>query len=393
MRIAHRYRQPRWATAHPLIFAIPCSLVLLLAYVAGCSGDQAERGTLRIGAVLPLTGDSAAWGEQGRWGIELAVAKVNKAGGVGGRRVEVVFEDSQALPRNAVNAFNKLSQVDVVRAVVGDIVSASTLAMAPLAEDRHVVLIAPTASAPAITNAGDFVFRVWPSDLLEGAAAADWAHSQRFEKVAILHIANDYGSGLAAAFRERLEGAGGKVVSVQSYAQDQTDFRPYLTRVKFESADVVYLVSYYKDAGLVLKQAREMGLTTKFLGATAVESPDLLRLAGDAAEGLIYPTIVDFDPSNPSARQKEFIDEFTAAHGKAPDWASSHAHDAALVIIEAMRSGARTGDEIRTAINTRRVFEGVTGTIRFDDHGDVVNKPVVMKTVRGGTFVALAAGR
>lgn len=219
------------ATRCSVVTIVPILFIfLLLAFASSRSYSDPvnDSGPIRIGAVLPLTGDSAEWGQQGRWGIEFAVRKFDLAGGVNGRPVEVVFEDSQAIPRLAVTAFNKLARLNGVQAVIGDMVSATTLAMAPLANDMHVVLIAATASAPAITQAGEFVFRMWPSDLLEGSAAADWARSQGFGKVAILHIANDYGSGLAATFQSKFESRGGKIVSIQSYAQDQTDFRPYL---------------------------------------------------------------------------------------------------------------------------------------------------------------------
>jgi branched-chain amino acid transport system substrate-binding protein len=390
------FRQSRRAFIRALRSVAVCALLpaTFLALQTGLGESQTATTAppIRLGAVLPLTGDSASWGQQGRWGIDFAVRQINARGGIQGRQIEIVFEDSQALPRLAVTAFSKLTQVDHVPAVIGDIVSATTLAMAPLAEERQVVLIAPTASAPALTKAGKFIFRVWPSDLLEGGAAANWARSQGMQKAAILHIANDYGSGLAGAFGARFESLGGKVVSIQSYGQDQTDFKPYLLRVKSEAPDVVYLVSYYKDAAQLLKQAKEIGVNRKFLGATAVESPDLLTLAGTAAEGLVYPTIVDFDPSNPTATQTRFISEFKAAYGKDPDWASSHAHDAALVILEVMKAGAITGEQIRAAIDKRRVFEGVTGPIHFDENGDVIDKQVVMKTVRGGAFVVLNSG-
>ncbi len=363
--------------------------LVLALYLGGCQNQTNSADNIKIGAILPLTGDSASWGEQGRWGIESAVREVNESGGIDGKQVEVIFEDSQAIPRVAVTAFGKLSQVDKVQAVIGDIVSATTLAMAPLAEERGVVLIAPTASAPAITKAGKYIFRVWPSDHLEGKAAADWARSQGYKRAAVLHIANDYGAGLAEAFRVNYESGGGKVVFTQSYPQDQTDFRSNLTRVKAELPNLVYVIGYYKHLALALKQAKEMGIDTVFLGPTAVESPDLLKIAGDAAEGLVYLTIVDFDPADPSERQRQFINKFKAAYGKEPDWASSHAYDATLVVLETMKSGARTGEEIRAAIDTRRVFEGVTGTIRFDENGDVVDKRVVIKTVKNGKFTVL----
>lgn len=366
-------------------------LALIIA-LFGCSKPQPTQSApkpVRIGAVLPLTGESADWGKQGRWGIEAAVRDVNAGGGVGGRPLEVIFEDSQALPRRAVPAFSKLASVDHVPAVVGDIVSASTLAMAPLAEEQKIVLVAPTSSAPAITSAGRFIYRVWPSDNLEGTVFGAWASANGYRKVAIVHIATDYGVGLADAFERELSKNGGQVTSRTSYAQNETEFKPYLTKAASSKPDAIYLISYYKDAALALRQAREIGIRQQFFGATAVESPELLKLAGAAAEGLIYPTIVDFDIQNPSSAQRKFIDRFHAAHGSDPDWASSHAYDAVIVIADAMRKGGTTGDEIRQEIDRRKVFSGVTGKIVFDANGDVVDKPVAMKTVRNGKFEAL----
>jgi len=374
----------QYAGTLKVVLAIP--LLLSLVGFGSCSGGSSSRSTLRVGAVLPLTGDSAAWGDQGRKGIEAAVKEINDSGGINGQSLEVVYEDSQANPRLAVSAISKLISVDKVPAVVGDMVSATTLAMAPIAEEKQVVLIAPSASAPAISDAGKFIYRVWPSDLLEGSELAKWAHGQGYKRVCVLYISTDYGLGLSKVFQQTFESLGGSVPSTQGYAQDETNFKPYLARVKSENPDAVYLISYYKDAALALKQAKEIGLNAQFFGATAVESPELVKLAGDAAEGLIYPTIVDFDPANPNDNQRAFIEKFRAAYKTDPDWASSHAHDALLVIAEAMRSGARTGDEIRQAIDKKREFSGVTGRIIFNEKGDVVDKPVAIKMVKNGKF-------
>jgi branched-chain amino acid transport system substrate-binding protein len=167
----------------------------------GCRGGGGSRSTVKIGAVLPLTGDSAAWGDQGRKGIEVAVREVNDSGGVNGQPIEVVYEDSQANPRLAVSAISKLISVDKVPAVVGDAVSATTLAMAPIAEETQVVLIAPLASAPAISDAGKFIYRVWPSDMLEGSEVSKWAHGQGYKCVSVLYIYTDYGFGLLKVFQ------------------------------------------------------------------------------------------------------------------------------------------------------------------------------------------------
>jgi branched-chain amino acid transport system substrate-binding protein len=341
---------------------------------------------VKIGAVLPLTGDSAAWGEQGKYGIELAVEEINAKGGINGKKLEVVYEDSQAIPKNAVTSIQKLINVDKVPAVAGDIVSATTLAMAPIAEKSHTVLIGISSSAPAITNAGEYIYRVWPSDLLEGSVLAEFAAKNKFRKVCILFIQTDYGTGLRDAFKKTLEQKGGKVLLTQGYKQDETDFKAALLKVKSKKPDAVYIVGYYKDSGLIMKQAREIGLKTQFFGATAVESPKLIEIAGDAAEGLIYPIITDFDPEHPTPVAKEFIENFKKKFGVAPDWASSHAHDAVVVIAEAMKKGGATGTGIKKTIDSQKRFEGVTGKIVFDKNGDVIDKPVTIKTVRNGKF-------
>lgn len=344
---------------------------------------------IKIGAVLPLTGDSAAWGEQGKYGIQMAVDEINAAGGIKGRKVTVVYEDSKAEPRTAVSAIQKLTSVDNVPAIVGDITSGATLAMAPIAERSQTILIAPTASAPAISKAGDYIYRVWPSDTLEGSALADYAANSGFKRTAILHIQTDYGTGLRDVFTSGFKAKGGQVVLSEGYNQDETNFKPLLLKVSAIKPDAIYAVGYYKDTALILKQARAMGLKMQFFGATAVESQDLLTIAGKAAEGLIYPIISDFDPDNPTPRAKEFIAKFTKKFGKAPDWASSHTHDALVVVAEAMKKGGTAGPDIKKAIDSTRQFEGVTGKINFDANGDVIDKPVVIKTVRGGKFTVL----
>ncbi len=362
--------------------------LLCLIALSGVVYSESQTGSIKIGAVLPLTGDSAAWGEQGKYGIELAAEEINSTGGINGKRLEVMYEDSQAIPKNAVTSIQKLINVDKVPAVAGDIVSATTLAMAPIAEKSQTVLIGISSSAPAITNAGEYIYRVWPSDLLEGSVLAEFAAKNKYRKVCILFIQTDYGTGLRDAFKKTLEQKGGKVLLTQGYKQDETDFKAALLKVKSKKPDALYIVGYYKDSGLIMKQAKEVGLKTQFFGATAVESPKLIEIAGDAAEGLIYPIITDFDPEHPTPVAKEFIENFKKKFGVVPDWASSHAHDAVIVIAEAMKKGGATGTGIKKTIDSQKHFEGVTGKIVFDNNGDVVDKPVTIKTIRNSKFEA-----
>ena len=199
--------------------------LFVIGLFQGEAFPQSQAGTIKIGAILPLTGDSAAWGEQGKYGIEIAVEEINYKGGINGKKLEVVYEDSQAIPKNAVTSIQKLINVDKVSAVIGDIVSSTTLAMAPIAEKSQTVLIAISASAPAITNAGEYIYRVWPSDLLEGSVLAEFVAKNKYKRVCILHIQTDYGTGLRDAFKKTLEQKGGEIILTQGYKQDETDFK------------------------------------------------------------------------------------------------------------------------------------------------------------------------
>lgn len=368
------------------IYAISLVSCLSLFIFAGCSQ---KTDSVVIGAILPLTGNSAAWGEQGKYGIELAVEELNAKGGIKGRHIEVVYEDSKAVPKDAVSAVRKLISADKVPAIIGDIVSATTLAVAPIVEKEKVVLMGISCSAPPISQAGEYVFRVWPSDLLEGSTLAQYLANKGYKSICVLHMQNDYGSGLAKVFQETFVGRGGKVPLVQAYTQEEVDFKPYLRKIQSFPHDGIYIMGYYQDAALILKQAKEIEIKTKFFGATAVENPKLLEVAGIAAEGLIYPTITDFDVKNPSPVAKDFIEKFKKRFGVDPDWASSHAYDATLVVCEAMKEGGLSGAEIRKTIDSTRKFSGVTGNIIFDDNGDVIDKPVTIKIVKDGKFQPL----
>lgn len=363
----------------PIIFALVLSLTFW-----GC-GEKEK--VIKIGSILPLTGDSADWGANGKYGIDLAVEEINQSGGVNGKKLEVVYEDSQADPKIAVSVVRKLISVNKVPAIVGDIVSATTLAMAPIVEKEQVVLVGISTSAPAITNAGEYTFRVWPSDTYEGTALAKFVYEKGDRKICILHIQNDYGVGLRDVFRKVFTDLGGQILADAGYAKDETDFKSRLTQFSSLRPDGIYLVSYYTDAALVLKQAAELGIKTQFFGATAVESPKLIELAGKAAEGLIYPIVSDFDPDNPNEKAKKFIANLKAKFNVEPHWASTHSYDAVYVIVEGMKRGGLTGSEIQKAMANIKGYIGVTSEITFDEFGDVINKPVTIRWVKDGKFV------
>ncbi|MFZ3091499.1 MAG: ABC transporter substrate-binding protein [Nitrospirota bacterium] len=199
-------------------------LASLMVFSFGC--EKKEEKEIKIGAILPLTGDAAKWGNNTKNGIDLAVEKVNNAGGINGRKLKILYEDTQGTPKNGVAAIQKLITIEKVPAVIDDSMSTVTLAMSPIAEKSKVVLLATGATAPKISEAGDYIFRIWNSDDLEGKVSAKFVYDDlKLYNAAILYINNDYGNGLESVFKKAFEKLGGRIISSESFGQGDTDFR------------------------------------------------------------------------------------------------------------------------------------------------------------------------
>ena len=338
---------------------------------------------IRIGATLPLSGDAAVWGKNTQEGIELALEEVNSAGGVLGRPLKVLYEDTQAMPQEGVTAYQRLTNVERVSVIIDDSVSSVTLAMAPMAMRDQVVILATGAKAPKISEAGEFIFRIWNSESYEGEFAAEYAYGKLgLRRAAILFIENDYGVGLEEVFRTEFTKRGGQITTSEGFAQNATDMRTQLTKIAGGTPEALYLVGYPKEIPIAIKQGLELGLNVQLLGTVAMFDPQLIESAGEAAEGLIFPY-----PRDPSGEHVDrFLQAFREKHGNEPGITADVGYDAVKMIAEAIKlSGGTTGDDIRRGLNMLRDYPGVSGVMTFDEHGDV-HKPMGMKMVTGGQF-------
>lgn len=359
-------------------------LVVSILFIS-CSKDNQAK----IGVLFPMTGDAGQYGVDGKKAIDLAVEQVNKDGGVNMKPIKVFFEDSKADARVGTSAMEKLVSVNKVDAVVGDIVSSVTIPASVIAEKNKTILIAPTSSAPAITNAGQFIYRVWPSDFFEGEAAGKYAKKKGFKKAVILHLNNDYGTQIGEIFTKTFSSTIQKVILNEAYDPKQKDFKTLLTKVKDNNPDVIYIAGYYEDTGELIKQSKRLGINASFIGATAIEDNKFIQLAGSATEGIVYPLASGFDPNSLDSSTKKFVDDFKKKYHYTPSWVESHCYDAFMLIITAMKKTGKTdGESIKKYFDTMGVYNGVTGSIRFDSNGDII-KPVVYKTVRNGKFEKL----
>ncbi len=370
-------------------FRVFVNLIVVVAFVGGillfvgCAKEEPEE--YRIGAILPLTGGAALWGNNVKKGIDLAVEEANSTGGINGRKITVIYEDSKGLAKEGVAAINKLVSIDKVPAILDDCVSSVALAIIPIASKNQVVMISAGSTNPKLSEAGPYFFRVWNSDAEEGLFSARYAYEELgIRKPAILHIENEYGQGLKEVFMEQFRKLGGDAVVIESFKQEAMDFKGQLTKIKGSKPDVIYLVSNAQEIPIILKQARELEIDVPFLGTVAFEDPSIIEKAGNAAEGIIYPF-----PGGPSGGVvQKFRSAYSKRNGEEPGIASDTGYDCAKLIIHGISEGGYSGPAIQKVLADVKGWEGTSGLITFDENGDV-HKPMLMKTVKDGKLVFL----
>lgn len=372
-------------------WTISAMTLVTVAFITTLSCKQ-EPKEIKIGAILPLTGDNAVYGVAIKRGIEIALAAVNENGGIRGRKLTVIFEDDQADPQKTVTAYNKLTKVDKVPMVLGGVFSASTLAIAPLAEKGHIILLSPTSSAVDITKAGDYIFRIYPSDSYDGLFLADFvAEKLKAKSVSILYLQVASISAISEVFKSKFESKGGIVKSYQGYKEGESDFRAPLLVVKQANPDVVFLPGYLKEMAIQLRQARELGLKKPIISISTFFDPKILNLAGNAAEGIMFSTPV-FDPMSQDTVTKMFVESYSKTFKEQPNIWAGYGYDvlrvASYAIDKAIGNKRLTSDGIKDALYSIKDFPGVTGLTTFDQNGDVV-KELRMMQVSQGKFVPL----
>jgi len=360
--------------------------VLALAILVVVIQTKKEPGEIKIGAILPLTGDLGMYGTWAKQGIDLAIEEVNSVGGIDGSKIKIIYEDDQGDAKEAINAMQKLITIDRVPVIIGPLTSSSVLSVAPVAEKSKIVIISPTASSPEITKAGDYIFRNWPSDAFEGKIMAKFAFKKlNLRKVAVIYINNDYGVGAKNVFVKEFGDLGGTILIAESYEQGSTDFRTQLSKIKNELPDAIYAPGYSKELGLILRQAKEMRIQTQFLSGVDFEGPKTLEIAGEAAEGAIYAT-PGFNSESKEPVVQKFQKKFKAKYGKEAENFAAHSYDATKIIVQVIRNRGYSSSGIKRALYKIANYPGVTGITTFDEFGDV-EKSYLIKTVKNGHFV------
>lgn len=354
---------------------------------APAAQTASDKEPIIIGQVGSLTGSEATFGISARQGIALALQEVNAAGGVKGRPLVLRSYDSQGKPEEAAQAATRLISQDHVAVILGEAASSNSMAMAEKAQAAGVPMISPTSTNPAVTQKGNYIFRVCFIDPFQGEVMAKFAHDvQHLKRVAIVQDNKSaYSVGLATEFRRKFTELGGTVVATESYSKGDTDFRAQLTSIKKTKPDSLFVPGYYTDAGFIARQARELGLSATMLGGDGWESERLFELGGEAIEGSYY--VNHYSVENPDPVIQDFITRYKAAYNnQVPDSVAALAYDAARVAIEAMkRAPDLSGAAVRDQIAATRDFPGVGGAITLDANRDAVKQAVILKVEGGKT--------
>jgi branched-chain amino acid transport system substrate-binding protein len=358
-----------------------------LALSTACGGEKTPGADgIQVGFFGALTGPTATFALSGKNGSALAADELNAAGGVLGKRIEFVVEDDRNEASEAASAVSKLITRDHVVALIGENASSRTLAAAPIAQSYGVPIISPSSTNVEVTKKGDYVFRVCFIDSYQGGVLSSFAYrTLNARKAAILVDArNDYSVGLAAAFRERFEKEGGRIVGEMKYTEGDSDFSAQLTAIRDLQPDVLFVPGYYTDAGLVARQAKSLGLSATLLGADGWDSPKLAEIGGAAVEGAYFSNHYSVDDPSPVGRR--FVDAYRKRYRADPDSIAALSYDAVRLLADAIRrAGSTEGKRVRDALAGTRDFEGVTGRITMDADRNPI-KPAVILQVSGGRF-------
>jgi len=365
-------------------FATFAILAVVSAFLgAGCPGKAGSKG-FTVGVIMPLTGEGAVWGKNSQKGIDLAVEMANKTTGP---KVSVVYEDSRTDAKAAVAALQKEISQYGVQSVIVDPVSSNVLAMAPVANSNKVVMISPGASAPAITEAGPYVFRNWPSDALQGVVNAQFAVNElKWKKVGIIYVLNAYGEGLRDAFKTEFEKRGGQVLFAEGIKQGASDARSQIAKLKGahqqSPLDGVYLAVYPTEHPVLLRQLKESALRLPLLATETFDDPAIHKLP--EAEGVVFSVPAPADTSSKAA--KTFRDAFQAKYSEAPGLTADAAYDALNLLLTGIKQVGNKGEKIQAYLSGVKNYDGAAGLTTFDANGDCI-KPFALKTVKGGKVV------
>ncbi|MEA9358219.1 ABC transporter substrate-binding protein [Bacteriovorax sp. PP10] len=339
---------------------------------------------LKIGVVSPMTGATATFGQENVNGIKLAYEKLKKGTG---KKFDLIIEDDKSEAIESTNATRKLLSVDKVSVMIGAPTSSLALASAPIVQEAKIPFITPTATNAKVTMVGDYITRACFTDDFQGVVMAKFAIQTLKKTKGLILIENtsDYSKGLAKAFGDEFTKLGGKLVNTEelTYAAKDTDFQSLLRKVKRANPDFVFVPGYYVEAGLIIKQARALGINVPFLGGDGWDSPKLFEIAGESVKGAYISN--HFAPDDKSPVVQNFVKDYEKAYGARPGSFAALGYDSLGIVADAIKRAKSTKpSDIRDALVATKGYQGITGTITFDKNRNPTKSAVVLEATPSG---------
>ena len=364
-------------------------LIGLSLAVAACQVNREpqtaqSKGDIPIGVYAAQTGSEAAFGTSTVEGEKLAADEINAAGGVLGRRIKLIIEDDQGKAEEAASVVTKLITSNDVVALLGENSSNQSLAAAPIAQRNKIPMVSVSSTNPAVTQKGDFIFRVCFTDPYQGKALAAFVRNNLKLKSAAILVdrKNDYSVGLAEFFRRDFEASGGKITSEQSYSGGDSEFRPQLTTIKSSKPDILFIPGFYTEVGQIAIQARDLGMTLPMLGGDGWDSPTLIQIGGKSVDNSYFSD--HYFVGDPRPLVQHFVTEIRKRTGRDPEATAALGYDAMKILAQSIqKAGSLDGQKIRDAIASTADYDGVAGKITMGPSRDPM-KPVAIIKIDNG---------
>lgn len=369
------------------------SIILLVIVIAAIAygivcwqgkEPKEEPQEIKIAMLGPLTGGASKYGVEVRNGAQLAISHLNER--QSNYRYTLVALDDGADPSLAEEKAYELVAREEILAVVGSVTTPTTLVAGKIFQEGGLPAVSPSATGPAVSELGDFIFRVCPSDTYQGRALAEYiVEEEGLSKIAILwdEKNSSYSGALADSFSQRAAELGGTVIGREAYQEGQKEFSSALETLKALEPEVLFIPGYYTEAALIAQQVRAMNWGIPLIGGDGFHAPDLIEIGGKAVDGVRFTTF--FVSTNPAPRVKDFVAFYQSRFGSEPGWIAAHGYDAMQVIAGALEKEGPTREAIQKGLAAMEDFSGVTGRISFDESGDVV-KDILRLEIKEGKF-------
>ncbi len=369
-----------------IIIGIIIVIIVIAGIWYGLTRKPAEKEPIKIGFIGAVTGNFAAIADPIKKAVVLAAEEINNSGSIKGRQIEMIYEDGKCNGKDAASAAQKLITIDGVKIIIGGLCSGETLGAAPIAETAKVILFSPGSGSPDITNAGDYIFRNFPSDASSGKKMAEIAIQKNLKKVAILAENADYSQAVKKVFLNRFKELGGTIVSEESFSSQAIDLRTPITKIKSSHPEAIYLIpNSVITAEIAIKQFHELGLNMQLLTNDVVTTGDTLKNLGSLLEGVLFAEPA-FDENKPQT--KEFLDKYQKKYGSisVPPVYLATAYDAVYILKEMIEKYGTDTEKIKSGLYSIKNREGTAGILTIDANGDAILEYTI-KTIKSGKVV------